>query len=659
MNREGISFLNESRNLIPNEDPTPKKGRNVRRVSSGASRELQVTPSTRPKTNGAPGIDVAPAAPEAFEDFLQSSWSASPPQHSVAEKRSSADGEMQTRRGPASTPPTERPAFSATPEKSRGFNILLGRVISNAIGGGESAPSLTTSETPGAFATTESVSEHSRPTNSPATRQESDAVAGQAQPHRGIEATSTPGNPSASAGNTPTEDARSFASSSIGLSNDAAHDTEIEVADESSPTLATIVNQDQPEGASAALPSKATSEGGASGRVPAPEAPRFGISNGAGQISTDSKDFGQVASGTTGAESRSEASTLADDSVTARGGEAQIPTASRLAPGSDPQEATAHRVESLDGTDATSGDPWMAKSEPSMPPEPGNGARPLGDSALMSREKSPVVPSRPNEVASDSRNAAPSSHAHVQAPQASLLDADVLDHSATHRNGERSASSSDSRLHVDEGSEASWQPPSEQDSESAFIPATDGQPAQAVRSATMTPGELESVPAVGSSPRSDSAFVARTEAPAPTSRPVPPEPLEWTPRVLHDLASKARDFLAKGHTEIRLRLDPPHLGKLRVRLDISEGKIAAHLLASSSETAALLERDRQELVRAFEAQGISEVSVEVDSDSSEGFASWFEERENDSPRTPAPALPDATQSRSPRGRSRSLVDVVA
>jgi len=76
---------------------------------------------------------------------------------------------------------------------------------------------------------------------------------------------------------------------------------------------------------------------------------------------------------------------------------------------------------------------------------------------------------------------------------------------------------------------------------------------------------------------------------------------------------KAREFLERGRTQIRVTLDPPSLGKLRVDLDVSEHRAVARIVATSPEAAALLAREREELIRAFQQQGIHDVSVQVES----------------------------------------------
>jgi flagellar hook-length control protein FliK len=135
--------------------------------------------------------------------------------------------------------------------------------------------------------------------------------------------------------------------------------------------------------------------------------------------------------------------------------------------------------------------------------------------------------------------------------------------------------------------------------------------------------------------------------------------LAWTPQVRHELAAKTRTFLERGETEIRITLDPPELGKLSIKLEIGPGRVAAHLVATNAHAAALLDRDRSDLVRAFEAQGIDDVSVHVGAERSSQEDSQAPAR-----RSPHdafdPSIPSRTDepSRARRAR-RSAVDLVA
>ena len=80
------------------------------------------------------------------------------------------------------------------------------------------------------------------------------------------------------------------------------------------------------------------------------------------------------------------------------------------------------------------------------------------------------------------------------------------------------------------------------------------------------------------------------------------------------LAVKARELLTHGRTEIRIRLDPPSLGRLRIRLEIEDGRAVARIVAASPEAATLLAKDRDELARAFQNQGFERVEVHIEAD---------------------------------------------
>ncbi|HET9887857.1 MAG TPA: flagellar hook-length control protein FliK, partial [bacterium] len=115
---------------------------------------------------------------------------------------------------------------------------------------------------------------------------------------------------------------------------------------------------------------------------------------------------------------------------------------------------------------------------------------------------------------------------------------------------------------------------------------------------------LEAPWPIASGPSSESAIHTSAEPRAAAA-------LSWTPEIHHELAAKAREFFHRGETEMRFTLDPPEMGKLRIHLEISEHRLCATITATNAATAALLERDRSDLVRAFQSQGIDDVSVQV------------------------------------------------
>jgi flagellar hook-length control protein FliK len=68
-----------------------------------------------------------------------------------------------------------------------------------------------------------------------------------------------------------------------------------------------------------------------------------------------------------------------------------------------------------------------------------------------------------------------------------------------------------------------------------------------------------------------------------------------------EIASKA--VAGKNHFDIRL--DPPELGRIEVRLDVGrDGSISSHVIADRKDTLDLLQRDASGLQRAFEDAGL-------------------------------------------------------
>lgn len=117
-------------------------------------------------------------------------------------------------------------------------------------------------------------------------------------------------------------------------------------------------------------------------------------------------------------------------------------------------------------------------------------------------------------------------------------------------------------------------------------------------------------------------------ASAPTTQRAVDMALRVLPGFEAQLAVRARELLDRGTTEIRIMLDPPSLGRLRVRLLLTSTEAVARISAGSTEAAALLQRERSELVRAFEQQGFSRVEVHVDAEGGRPF----EDRSDDTSR---------------------------
>jgi flagellar hook-length control protein FliK len=93
----------------------------------------------------------------------------------------------------------------------------------------------------------------------------------------------------------------------------------------------------------------------------------------------------------------------------------------------------------------------------------------------------------------------------------------------------------------------------------------------------------------------DAAAPAPQVAAQPASQPVS---LVGVPL---EIAGKA--LAGKNHFEIRL--DPPELGRIEVRLDVGrDGSISSHVIADRKDTLDLLQRDGASLQRAFEDAGL-------------------------------------------------------
>jgi chemotaxis protein MotD len=113
-------------------------------------------------------------------------------------------------------------------------------------------------------------------------------------------------------------------------------------------------------------------------------------------------------------------------------------------------------------------------------------------------------------------------------------------------------------------------------------------------------GNAPGVSAPTSAPGSQAAS---TTAPAASNAPAPqaqlaPVPLSGIPVLI---AGKA----LAGSNHFDIRLDPPELGRIEVRLKVDrDGQISSHLIADRADTLALLRRDQTGLERALQDAGL-------------------------------------------------------
>ena len=116
-------------------------------------------------------------------------------------------------------------------------------------------------------------------------------------------------------------------------------------------------------------------------------------------------------------------------------------------------------------------------------------------------------------------------------------------------------------------------------------------------SATAKPGAdaLPAYPIAQNTPAAAPATLDKAGAAAPAAAAVP------ISGIAVEITSKARD----GKNSFDIRLDPPELGRIHVRLDVSrDGEITSHVIADRSDTLDLLRRDSGSLERALQDAGL-------------------------------------------------------
>jgi hypothetical protein len=97
-------------------------------------------------------------------------------------------------------------------------------------------------------------------------------------------------------------------------------------------------------------------------------------------------------------------------------------------------------------------------------------------------------------------------------------------------------------------------------------------------------------------------------APGPAATPAPPLGNAVTPAAPVPIAGLAVEIAARaqsGKNHFKIRLDPPELGRIDVRLDVDrDGNVTSRLVVERTETLDLLRRDAPNLERAFQQAGL-------------------------------------------------------
>jgi flagellar hook-length control protein FliK len=103
---------------------------------------------------------------------------------------------------------------------------------------------------------------------------------------------------------------------------------------------------------------------------------------------------------------------------------------------------------------------------------------------------------------------------------------------------------------------------------------------------------------------------ATTTTPVSTTAtaPVPPQAQAQAPAVPVPLSGLAVEITAQAHAgrnHFEIRLDPPDLGRINVKLDVdSNGNVTTHLVVDRADTLDLLKRDASSLERALQQAGL-------------------------------------------------------
>ncbi|HKE02028.1 MAG TPA: flagellar hook-length control protein FliK [Planctomycetota bacterium] len=148
-------------------------------------------------------------------------------------------------------------------------------------------------------------------------------------------------------------------------------------------------------------------------------------------------------------------------------------------------------------------------------------------------------------------------------------------------------------------------------------------------------------------------------AAAPPARPDPALPA-WA--AAESVLRQLRVHLRPGAAEIRLRLDPPGLGELRIRFVYEDRRLRARVEATEPTTAALLREREHDLRAAIKDAGIDVADLDLAADGNGGAPSDARDaRAPHSERRPDRAIREAPAAPAPfRSSARAgAVDVVA
>jgi flagellar hook-length control protein FliK len=100
-------------------------------------------------------------------------------------------------------------------------------------------------------------------------------------------------------------------------------------------------------------------------------------------------------------------------------------------------------------------------------------------------------------------------------------------------------------------------------------------------------------------------------------------------KVAGQIVRSARLMTSRGVSEIRLRLEPPTLGEVSLRIVSQDGNaVKLEIVARYAETRSLLESGLPALQEALQKEGVELVHVTVDTSGGEQLDSWFANERN-------------------------------
>lgn len=129
---------------------------------------------------------------------------------------------------------------------------------------------------------------------------------------------------------------------------------------------------------------------------------------------------------------------------------------------------------------------------------------------------------------------------------------------------------------------------------------------------------------------------------APNAPVAPSAPLPAAEQLADALVSKAELAKRNGETEFQMRLDPPELGRLHVKLVASGDELRGQVLVADDSVRRLLESQLPELRHKLEAAGVSVQSLDVATDPNGGGRGAFREERDERPAF-APPVPRETE----------------